>query len=234
MSTGLSDWHKRASAAYLDQRLGVDTAGRIDPDQLDITPEQKHSAVQYQPTELITFVIVLSRLGIEYSRYTFVDDGSGKGRALVLAAQFPFRRIIEMEISSVLHQTASENLRGFVSTKKPKCRDIISICDDATTFPVPVEPLVAYFYHSFAPQVLAHVLRNMFASLQLAFRHIILVYQHGIGQPEPGKPLHAPLTPTFDKAAFLRPTTLRVGKAGWDVYETVSAVEFADLTSPGV
>ena len=47
--------------------------------------------------------------------FTFVDLGSGKGRTLLMASDYPFRRIIGVELLPSLHQIAQENLRQYKS-----------------------------------------------------------------------------------------------------------------------
>src|SRR5947208_10434053 len=51
---------------------------------------------EYQPIEPELFREIMARMEIDFDRFTFVDIGSGKGRALLLAAERPFRRIIEV------------------------------------------------------------------------------------------------------------------------------------------
>jgi tRNA G46 methylase TrmB len=46
---------------------------------------------------------MVSRLNISFEDFTFFDFGSGKGRALHLASEFPFKNIIGVEFSSKLH-----------------------------------------------------------------------------------------------------------------------------------
>src|SRR5215475_14101173 len=45
------------------------------------------------------FNCVLQSLGISFDQYTFIDFGSGKGRALLLASEFPFKEIVGVEFA---------------------------------------------------------------------------------------------------------------------------------------
>ncbi len=227
---GLSQWFKETTLLSFDKRFGINTAGIINVSQLDITDQQKSTAVQYQPTASVTFCLGLSEINIDYAKYTFIDYGSGKGRALIMAAFFPFKQIVGVEVSKALHQDATKNLSNLL-TKPLKCRDIISVCEDAVTFAVPNEPLVVYFYHPFNAAILEKVLNNIFLSLQQDFRHIIFIYQQPIGQNLTDAKNHKELTPTFNQAKFLRKSPINITKSGWEIYETVSASEFATLLS---
>src|SRR5438552_13937135 len=48
----------------------------------------------YQPTEPSLFHEMLKALKIDFREFTFIDLGSGKGRVLLMAANYPFRRIV--------------------------------------------------------------------------------------------------------------------------------------------
>ncbi|MFX0194936.1 MAG: hypothetical protein ACFFCW_02345 [Candidatus Hodarchaeota archaeon] len=144
----LTDWYKRTTSRRFDKRFRVDTAGYIAPEKLDISYHRKKQAIQYQPTASVAFSLALSELPINYRDYVFVDYGSGKGRALLLAAHFPFKRIVGVELSNELHQIAQDNISRIL-TQPVKCRNIISVCEDATAFDLPNDPLVIYFFHPF-------------------------------------------------------------------------------------
>ncbi|NIT60112.1 MAG: hypothetical protein GWN00_29020 [Aliifodinibius sp.] len=189
-----TDWYKRTTSRRFDKRFGVDTAGCITTEQLDISNHQKQQAIQYQPTASVTFRLMLSELPINYSDYVFVDYGSGKGRALILAAHFPFKRIVGVDVSNKLHQIAHDNIRRFLA-QRVKCRNILSVCEDATTFDLPNEPLVIYLFHPFKQEVLTAVLNNIGRSLEHRFRHIIILYRH---------PQHPEIKNLLFEAEFLR------------------------------
>src|SRR5690242_5062036 len=65
-----------------------------------------HSA--YQPTEPAAFHEMLGRLqqqpNFRFGDFTFIDLGSGKGRTLLMASDYPFRAIIGVELLPALHQ----------------------------------------------------------------------------------------------------------------------------------
>ena len=47
----------------------------------------------YQPTDPALFQEMMASLPIEFDQFTFVDLGSGKGRTLLMASEYPFRKI---------------------------------------------------------------------------------------------------------------------------------------------
>lgn len=100
----------------------------------------------YQPTEPVLFHEMVGRLGIDFSEFTFIDLGSGKGRALLMAAEYPFRRIIGVELLPELNAIAQENLRRFNSEKR-KCLNVETQCGDARQFVFPPAPTVLYLFN---------------------------------------------------------------------------------------
>ena len=63
-----------------------------------------------RPTRLLSRDDVEPADGLR--QFTFVDIGSGKGRTLLMASQFPFRKIVGVELIAELHQRDQENLRA--------------------------------------------------------------------------------------------------------------------------
>jgi SAM-dependent methyltransferase len=131
----------------------------------------------YQPTEPALFHEMIEGLGIEYARFTFVDLGSGKGRTLLMASEYPFRRVVGVELLPELHRVAEDNLGRF-SSEKRKCATVETICGDATTFVFPMEPLVLYLFNPLPEAGLERVLENLEKSLAEAPRQIWLIYHN--------------------------------------------------------
>ena len=76
---------------------------------------QFHSA--YQPTEPALFKEMMAHLKIDFQEFTFIDVGSGKGRVLLMAADYPFRRILGIELLPALNRVAQENLNAYKSIR---------------------------------------------------------------------------------------------------------------------
>src|ERR1700691_4568599 len=67
----------------------------------------------YQPTEPGLFHEMIDAMcehnHIDLSEFVFVDLGSGKGRTLLMASDYPFQRIVGVELLPALHETAKGN-----------------------------------------------------------------------------------------------------------------------------
>src|SRR5262249_6268955 len=156
-----------------DRRFSVDTCGVIEPDQLDV--QDAGDATGYEPTESGIFSRIMNSLRIDYQKYVFVDMGSGKGAVILYASAFPFKKIIGVEFSSLLHRIAERNITRF-RTQIMKCRNMMSLCTDVTNFELPPEPTVLYLFNPFRGLALEKVVSNTRQSLKKYPRHIAIIY----------------------------------------------------------
>lgn len=135
----------------------------------------------YQPTEADLFHEMLDALReksqIDFHDFVFVDLGSGKGRALLMAADYPFRRIVGVELLATLHQTAQKNINEYRSESQ-KCFALESICADATKFPFPPDPIVLYLFNPFPEAGLREMVANLEQSLRAHPRKVYVLYHN--------------------------------------------------------
>jgi hypothetical protein len=131
----------------------------------------------YQPTEPGAFQEMLDSLAIDYKQFTFIDLGSGKGRTLLMASDYPFRRILGVELLPALHRAAAENIRRYKSERQ-KCFVMDSVCGDASEFVFPAEPTVLYLFNPFPEAVLQRVVANLEHSLGANPRPVYVVYHN--------------------------------------------------------
>ena len=139
--------------------------GDLDPEA--IGPNIAH-ATHYEPTPVGEVAALLAHVPFAPERATFVDLGSGMGRALMEALRFPFRQVVGVEISPALHEVALENFRAF-DRSAVACRDVRLVCADAAGFRFPRGALVVYLYNPFSSEVLEPVLARLaFSTAELA------------------------------------------------------------------
>jgi len=114
---------------------------------------------------------------LNFRDFTFIDLGSGKGRTLLMASDYPFRRIVGVELLPSLHQIAQQNLRQYKSESQ-KCFALESICGDATAFPFPDDPLVIYLFNPFPESGMRQVVANLELSLRAHPRPVYVLYHN--------------------------------------------------------
>ena len=114
----------------------------------------------YQATDPALFHEMLTSLDIDFREFTFIDIGSGKGRVLLMAAEYPFRRIVGVEILGNLHRVALGNIQR-VQGGAAQSAQVEALCLDASQYEFPAEPLVVYLFNPLPEPGLKRMLRNL-------------------------------------------------------------------------
>jgi SAM-dependent methyltransferase len=154
----------------LDREFGIVSSDRRSLTELGIqSPDSRH----YQPVSYDDFRALLNAIPIS-DRDVLLDLGAGMGRAVCLAAQYPFRSIIGVEISRDLCTVARQNVERI----KPKlyCQDVQIVNANAMEYEIPGNVSVIYFFNSFSGPTLATVLNNIEASLRRAPRGLLFLF----------------------------------------------------------
>ena len=131
----------------------------------------------YEAAPIEVFRCALPRLNVDLSEFVFIDLGSGKGRAVLLASEFPFKRAIGVEFAEDIHSLAVRNFARFKSDRQ-KCYTLESHCADAGEYSYPDDKLVVFIFNAFKKSLLKRVLDNLEASYRKNPRKIFLVFLH--------------------------------------------------------
>jgi len=158
-----------------DRRMGIDTAGYIEAFDLDLSAEEAKRGMPYGATPPRIAKFLIEKIAPRARDFTFVDVGSGKGRVLLIAAGFAFRRVIGFEHSRMLNDVAAENIRQFVE-RNPDTAPITLVAGDATRLPLPDGPLVLFLFNSLGPEAVQDFAASVRASYLAAPRKIICIY----------------------------------------------------------
>ncbi len=144
-----------------DQKYGTDTGGYLGPE--DLVKGRENDALNHGYSAIAPSVFreafrrwreTLPAVSGRVEAYTFVDVGAGKGRALLLAAEFPFRKVIGVELSEELSRIAQQNVARWTRVAQPKAK-IRAVQGDAAKFRWPRTPLLVYLYNPFACSLVA-------------------------------------------------------------------------------
>ena len=177
--------------ARVDRKYGSETSGRIPLDRLEIDSPNVAEGVQYEPVSELYFRRMLGAVRIPPDTYVFVDLGSGKGRALLMAAEWPFTRFVGIDFSPELHEIARQNIARFKARTGSEQTFELHV-GDAASFELPREPIALHLFNPFGEPVLREVLDRLGASLREAPRDVLVFYKN---------PLHRRV---FENAPFLR------------------------------
>jgi predicted RNA methylase len=165
---------ERADA--FDGRRGTDTSGMVMPWELK---DQSNAPIGGNPYASLTSARIRELLVAAESvasETVLVDLGSGKGRVLLVAQEFPFKRIVGVEWSGELHAIARTNVAiAAVSGQTPDARfELLQM--DAAAYAFPTEPLVVFLFNPFGAATMAHVVANLELTLAAFPRRIIVIY----------------------------------------------------------
>jgi SAM-dependent methyltransferase len=170
-----SEWER---AHPFDRAYGTDTSGFSPAENLPANERARAYACFYagsQPSILRTALKTLEPL----ESSTFVDLGCGKGRALLVASEFPFRDILGIELSAPLAEIARRNA-AVVARRFPSRPAVRIAVGDATISSLPGGDLVLYLYHPFGAELVAKVAAAVEAALAAEQRTIRVVYYNPV------------------------------------------------------
>src|SRR5258708_34671904 len=107
---------------------------------------------------------MMENLEIDFPGFTFIDVGSGKGRVLLMAADYPFRRILGVELLPDLHRVAQANITAYKNDSQ-RCFALATVAADARAFVFPAEPSVLYLFNPLPEAALIQMMSNLEHSL---------------------------------------------------------------------
>jgi predicted RNA methylase len=159
-----------------DRRYGTDTAA-CSLEESQIPAQARSEAVQYEPANAHTLHHVFRALPFSVRDFHLVDIGCGKGRTLLVGAQYPFRGITGVELSPETAAIAKRNIARFKALKCTIC-DVIDVqIANATEFRVPDGHLLCTMYNPFFGQTFERCIEHLHcAALLDPARELWLAY----------------------------------------------------------
>jgi len=94
--------------------------------------------------------------------FTFVDLGAGMGRAILLAAEYPFRGVIGVELNPALARIARRNLAGWRAAGRVRSPAKV-VCGDAVAARIPPGPCLVFLFNPFGESVMRRLVRRLAA-----------------------------------------------------------------------
>jgi hypothetical protein len=107
-----------------------------------------------------------------------VDFGCGKGRAMVVAAYFGFKKITGIDFARPLCLLAEQNIKR-TSPIFPET-DFKIICDDVVNYSIDKDHNVFFFFNPFDEVVMLTVVKNILFSLKKNPRKVYIMYSNPV------------------------------------------------------
>jgi len=160
--------------SFYDWTHGTETSKMAWSESLVTDSEKKVHANCYQPSKARPFSRLVSELNLPRGT-AFVDVGAGKGRMLLVAAEYGFDRIVGVELCADLSARARQNVEIFRKTRR-NLPDIHVVNSDVVKFSIPDGDVVFYLNNSFGIPVLMQFLQIIRRALDSSSRRVWMIY----------------------------------------------------------
>jgi SAM-dependent methyltransferase len=164
---------RRVSTAVIDRVLNVDTAQRVDLAQLGLDAPDR---VNYEAAGWRELRRILRPAEVSDDD-VFLDLGSGKGRMIILAARYRFRRVIGVEIAEPLIAVARRNVAR--CRLRRRCGEIELVNADVLHYRIPDDVTVVYMFNPFGGAVFDTAIGELIASVDRRPRQVRVIYRNG-------------------------------------------------------
>lgn len=166
-----------------DRQFHVETGGIVTISEL-AAGNSRHKRIDsnYQAVDAAVFSLMIDAITpLDLESRVFIDIGAGKGRAVFLAAAYPFKKIIGVELAAELCSVMQQNIRTY-RNKKQRCFDIECVCADANDFAIPDDDCVFFIFNTLRRAALEELVGRLEQSLAMRERSLIVLYLN----PAPG------------------------------------------------
>jgi SAM-dependent methyltransferase len=148
-----------------DQAHGVRTSGLVAGRHLKSGHPHDRNATAYYGVAPSIFHALLRRWkrsgpAASLDETTFVDIGAGMGRAVLLAGEMPFRRVVGVELNPTLIGIARRNLAAWRRSGRARAHMRL-VCGDAAEFAFPEGPCLGFLFNPFGGAVMKRFLRSV-------------------------------------------------------------------------
>jgi len=180
-------WHMIRQEIKGEKKYGINTTGADELHKLEAQGIDISHATIYMPVSYTLLEAVFEKLPAT-TRNHFIDIGSGKGRALCMAAHKGFKQVTGLDFSKELCEQAKLNLTAI--QQQIPALEFKVINNDAFYFEIPVDADCIFFFNPFDEIIMSGVVKNIVKSLKQHPRNISIIYVN---------PMHKEL---FLKAGF--------------------------------
>ena len=178
-----------------DEANGVRTSGLVAGRHLKSGHRHDRHATAYYGVAPSVFAALVRRWrrsgpAAPVEETAFIDIGAGMGRAMLLAAEMPFRAVIGVELNPTLVRMARRNL-GVWRKAGRAVAPMRLVCGDAAEFAFPEGACVAFLFNPFGAAVMRRLLRNIANRFEDRVGELDILYvnreQEGVLEAERGR-----------------------------------------------
>ena len=174
------NWNVKLAAFTVYHEIKGEKKYQIDTIRIDNLQHQKiksnnlkHASI-YQATNYFIIEKAFEFLRNDNANHYIVDFGCGRGRVLVVAAFYGFKKITGIDFGESLCREAELNIEK-IKPLFPQTNFEI-ICDDAVNYSIENDTNVFFFFNPFDEIVMLQIVKNILSSLKKNARKIYIVY----------------------------------------------------------
>jgi SAM-dependent methyltransferase len=150
------------TAHPFDEEFGVRTSGLVAGRHLKSGHlHDRHATAYYGVAPSVFRALVKrwqrSRPGWALEEVSFIDVGAGMGRAMLLAAEMPFRQVVGVELNPTLERIARKNMAIWRASGRARA-PMRLVCGDAVEFRLPEGLCLAFMFNPFGAPVMRRLL----------------------------------------------------------------------------
>lgn len=135
-------------------------------------------AMHYEgPLPRLAFDWAMSAAPYALKDYAFVDFQAGRGRAVLLAAQRRFEKIIGYEYDGQTFDDLMMNVAQFPRSLMG-CRNVQCVRGDREGLTIPAQPSILFFSHALKPGFLSLIMTHVLTSYQLDPRRLYVMLEN--------------------------------------------------------
>jgi hypothetical protein len=206
----------RAAERRYDKAMGVDTGGEIVGKRLMLPAEAEARGKGYAGTPPAVAALLIGMVADRARGFWFVDYGAGKGRVLLIAAGYPFERVVGVELSEPLARIAAANAAAY-ARGRPGLAPIELVHADAVNYELPPGPCVLFFYDPFEADLMERIGRRVHESFRAKPRKMFVIYYF----PKFAHVFDAPFMRRLDITDLVAGPMNRYGKPTAAIFETL-------------
>jgi SAM-dependent methyltransferase len=144
-------------------------------DKTDVVGDNQASGLPSQAINPLIFQRALGEVPVQTHNAKFVDFGCGRGRAVIMAAQLGFPKVVGVEFSRSLCEDARRNVAKTVSR-----HDVTVLHQDACEYPIAQQDNVFFLFNPFNLRPIKRVAANIRRSWETTPRPLWVVYVHPV------------------------------------------------------
>lgn len=163
-------------AVLFDMYYGIDTETRTPMKNIAVIGENRIYGKDYSPVPFLPTLTIFRKIkNYIPENCTFIDYGCGKGRVLLIAADYGIKSIKGIDFSPDLCRIARYNINKYIH-KTGKIIKSQVIDSDALDYPISPEDNLIFLFNPFHSEVFDKLLDNIEKSLARNPRYLMIIY----------------------------------------------------------